>query len=91
MARAEAVDDFSREFKAQLSHKVLTNIEKRFNATKELTQAEIECVGAADTANELATLQKATGASLALTTAFIVSRAPLIWGSAETIAAFTYH
>ena len=50
MARAEASDTISHEFKAQLSHKVLTKIEKRFNANRELTVAEINCMQATQTA-----------------------------------------
>jgi len=40
-----SIDDtkYSREFKAQLNHKVLSKIEKRFYSTGELSEAETKC------------------------------------------------
>jgi len=55
MNRAESYDDnYSREFKAQLSHKVLTKIEKRYSSSGELNEAEITCFKEAEQAVQLA-------------------------------------
>ena len=53
---ASAIEDnnYSRDFKAQLSQKVLTKIEKRFNSIGELSEAETRCLREAQHAVQLA-------------------------------------
>ena len=55
MNRAESDEEkFSREFKAQLSQRVLTKIEKRYSQCGELNEAEITCFKEAEQAVKLA-------------------------------------
>jgi len=72
-----APQEYSRDFKDQLSQKVLQRIEKRYLSSNELTEAELEAFSLAERSQQCAFYEKVMTGSILASFGFIVSRVPL--------------
>ena len=69
---------YSRDFKNQISRKVLSRIEKRYLSTGSLTEAEMQAFNSSEGASSRAKCEKVMTGSVIATCGFIVSRVPLM-------------
>ena len=69
---------YDSDFKRQLSSKVLSRIEKRYLTVGSLSDVELKAVTQSESAQERAKLEKVATGSVLMTSAFIVSRLPLL-------------